>query len=89
MRSWAYHCSAPTRCCSVPYSDPYVPAIREDWLWLDALPLTNGYLGSVDCVVVLTDHREFDYAHIAATAPLVVDTRNALRGQEGAHIVRL
>ena len=71
------------------YSDPYVPAIREDWLWLEALPLTNGYLGSVDCVVVLTDHREFDYAHIAATAPLVVDTRNALRGQEGTHIVRL
>jgi UDP-N-acetyl-D-glucosamine dehydrogenase len=71
------------------YSDPYVPAIRKDWLWLESLPLANGYLGAVDCVVVLTDHREFDYAHIAEAAPLIVDTRNAFRGQEGAHIVRL
>ena len=71
------------------YSDPYVPEIREDWLWLHSLTLNNDHLGSVDCVVVLTDHREFDYAHIADTAPLIVDTRNAFRGLQGAHIVRL
>jgi UDP-N-acetyl-D-glucosamine dehydrogenase len=71
------------------YSDPYVPAVREDGLELDSLPLQNGYLGSVDCVVVLTDHREFDYPAIARTAPLVVDTRNALRACTGDNIVRL
>ncbi len=71
------------------YTDPYIPTIREEALSLDSLPLQNGYLGSVDCVVVLTDHREFDYADIAATAPLIVDTRNALRGFEGDQIVRL
>jgi UDP-N-acetyl-D-glucosamine dehydrogenase len=71
------------------YSDPYVPAIREDGFELDALPLKNGYLGGVDCVVVLTDHREFDYGWVVQTAPLVVDTRNALRGVEGDHIIRL
>src|SRR5499426_800493 len=43
------------------YSDPFVPAIREDDLSLDAVDLRNGWLGSVDCVVVLTDHREFAY----------------------------
>jgi UDP-N-acetyl-D-glucosamine dehydrogenase len=71
------------------YSDPYVPAIREEGLCLDSLPLGNGYLGNVDCVVVLTDHREFDYRAIAEGARLVVDTRNALRGLRGDHIVRL
>jgi UDP-N-acetyl-D-glucosamine dehydrogenase len=71
------------------YSDPYVPAIREDGLQFDALPLGNGHLGDIDCVVVLTDHREFDYRWVARTAPLVVDTRNALRGIEGDHIMRL
>ena len=71
------------------YSDPYVPAIREDGFELDASPLENGSLGNIDCVVVLTDHREFDYGRVVKTAPLVVDTRNALRGLEGDHIVRL
>jgi UDP-N-acetyl-D-glucosamine dehydrogenase len=71
------------------YSDPYIPTIREEGLCLDSLPLQNGFLGNVDCVVVLTDHREFDYGAIARTAPLIVDTRNALRGVDGDNIVRL
>ena len=71
------------------YTDPYVPVIREEGLEFDSLALRNGYLGEVDCVVVLTDHREFDYAAVARTAPLVVDTRNALRACEGDNIVRL
>jgi len=71
------------------YSDPYVPAIREEGFALDALPSGNGYLGNVDCVVILTDHREFDYGWVAENAPLVVDTRNALRGVPGDHIIRL
>src|SRR5262249_5735086 len=50
------------------YSDPYVPAIREDELALDSLALRNGYLGDVDCVVILTHHREFDYENVARTA---------------------
>src|SRR5690242_13307860 len=33
------------------YTDPYIPAIREDGIALDSLPLQNGYLGDVDCVV--------------------------------------
>ncbi len=56
---------------------------------LDSLPLDNGFLGDVDCVVILTDHREFDYAGVVDAAPLLVDTRNALRGMPGDHIVRL
>jgi UDP-N-acetyl-D-glucosamine dehydrogenase len=71
------------------YSDPYIAAVREEGLVLDSLPLTNGCLAGIDCVVILTDHREFDYAGVVETAPLVVDTRNALRGVPGDHIVRL
>ena len=71
------------------YSDPYVPALREDGFALDSLPLQNGYLGDVDCVVILTNHREFDYPAVARTARLVVDTRNALAGARGDNIIRL
>ena len=71
------------------YSDPYIPAIREEGLYLDALPAQNGYLRGVDCVVILTDHAEFDYPALAGAAALIVDTRNALQGCKGDHIVRL
>ena len=71
------------------YSDPYVPAIREEGLCLDALPVRNGYLGDVDCAVILTDHHEFDYAAVVASVPQVVDTRNALRGIDDGNVIRL
>jgi UDP-N-acetyl-D-glucosamine dehydrogenase len=71
------------------YSDPYVPALRDEGLVLDSLGLDNGYLATVDCVVILTAHPEFAWAHIAQNAPLIVDTRNALVGFRGEHIVRL
>jgi UDP-N-acetyl-D-glucosamine dehydrogenase len=71
------------------YSDPYVPVIRDEELSLDSVPLQNGWLGHVDCVVILTNHAGFDWEKVARTARLVVDTRNALQGQGGDHIVRL
>ena len=71
------------------YSDPYIPAIREEGLCLDSLPQKNGWLANIDCVVVLTAHREFDYGSVGESAPLVVDTRNALQGYRGENIVRL
>ena len=71
------------------YTDPYIPTIREEDLRLDSLHLTNGYLDRVDCVVILTDHKEFDYPAVVKMSPLVVDTRNALRGVKSDRIVRL
>jgi len=40
---------------------------------------TPEVLAAADCVLILTNHTSFDYATIAERAPLVVDTRNALR----------
>ena len=71
------------------YSDPYIPTIREEGFELDSLELTNGHLGNVDCVVILTDHKQVDYADVVKTSSLVVDTRNALKGRDAANIVRL
>jgi UDP-N-acetyl-D-glucosamine dehydrogenase len=71
------------------YSDPYVPTVREEGIELDALPLQNGTLAGVDCVVILTDHPGVDYGGVVATAPAVVDTRNALRGITSDKIIRL
>jgi UDP-N-acetyl-D-glucosamine dehydrogenase len=76
------------RGASVSYTDPFVPHLNFDGLSLSSIPLDEA-LSESDCVVVVTDHKTFDYAEVARRASLVVDTRNALQGHTGAHIVRL
>jgi UDP-N-acetyl-D-glucosamine dehydrogenase len=73
------------------YTDPHVPSIAVDGLALKSVELADAELAAVDCVVVLTDHAEFDYRRTVAVAPLVVDTRNATWGLPGAdgRVVRL
>lgn len=62
----------------VTYSDPYVPQVRVLDTELQSVPLTEEHLSTADCVVVVTNHRDFDYAEIQRHACLIVDTRNAL-----------
>jgi len=42
-----------------------------------------------DCVVIVTDHKDFDYARMVERSKLIVDTRNALKGNPSEKIVRL
>jgi UDP-N-acetyl-D-glucosamine dehydrogenase len=46
-------------------------------------------VGQADCVVIVTDHKKFDYTKLVKDARLIVDTRNALKGIESEKIVRL
>jgi UDP-N-acetyl-D-glucosamine dehydrogenase len=69
------------------YSDPHVPGLRLDGLELTACP--EEAAGAADCVVIVTNHSAFDYPALVAHAPLIVDTRNALKGVNSAKIVRL
>lgn len=71
------------------YSDPYVASIDLGGKVLNAVECRAELLESTDCVVVLTDHSAFDYAMVAASSPLVVDTRNALKDFCGPNVVRL
>jgi len=67
-----------TKGAKVFYSDPYVPVfprMREHRFDLSSTPLTKDFLWSVDCVVLATNHDDFDYPFILEHAPLVVDTR--------------
>jgi UDP-N-acetyl-D-glucosamine dehydrogenase len=69
------------------YSDPHVPALRLDGLHLDAAPEEGA--AAADCAVIITDHSAFDYTALVERAPLIVDTRNALKGRRSEKIVRL
>ena len=67
----------------VTYHDPYVKSLlARDWpggMDLISTPLTPAILASADCVVIISDHRTFDYEAIARQARLVVDSRNAIK----------
>lgn len=65
---------------AVHFSDPYVQSIPVKGKTLKGLELTPETLQAMDCVAILTDHATFDYAMIARYSPLILDTRNALRG---------
>jgi UDP-N-acetyl-D-glucosamine dehydrogenase len=45
-------------------------------------------VGKYDCVLIVTDHSDYDYQWIAQHASLVVDTRNAMKGIHAENIVR-
>ncbi len=69
------------------FSDPYVPHLDLDGEELQAQPTT--LVAEADCAAIITDHSSFDYPAIAAQSRLIVDTRNALKGVNSPHIVRL
>jgi UDP-N-acetyl-D-glucosamine dehydrogenase len=71
------------------YNDPYFPTVgrgRHYNLNMTCTPLAN--LGQYDCVLIVTDHSDYDYEQIVRESSLVVDTRNATKGLDGANIVK-
>ena len=68
------------------YSDPHVPRIRLDGIERCS---DDTAVAKADCVVIVTDHSGFDYPGLVQNAPLIVDTRNALKGITSEKIVRL
>jgi UDP-N-acetyl-D-glucosamine dehydrogenase len=74
----------------VTYSDPFVPHLHADGAVpeMAAIDVEQG-TRDADCVVIVTDHKIFDYPRIVERAKLIVDTRNALKGNPSEKIVRL
>src|SRR5271169_5409946 len=65
----------------VSYHDPYFPFIgkgRKYDLQMKCADLKD--LGQYDCVVIVTDHSDYDFQRIVRESQLVVDTRNATKG---------
>jgi UDP-N-acetyl-D-glucosamine dehydrogenase len=75
------------RGAKVSYSDPYVPRISADGIEMKAG--SDADAAAADCVVIVTDHKSFDYPALVKSVRLIVDTRNALKGIVSEKIVRL
>jgi UDP-N-acetyl-D-glucosamine dehydrogenase len=77
------------RGAQVEYNDPFFAFVgrgRKYDLNMTCTPLER--IPEFDCVVIATDHSQYDYSKIVERAKLVVDTRNATKGIKAANIVR-
>jgi UDP-N-acetyl-D-glucosamine dehydrogenase len=73
----------------VRYNDPYFPMIgkgRKYDLQMKRTSLDN--LEQYDCVLIVTDHSDYDYQKIVRDSQLIVDTRNATKGIRSEKVVR-
>ena len=73
----------------VTYTDPYIPEINFHGFNSRSKPLSKELLSKVDCSVIVTDHSNFNYELIVSHSKLIIDTRNALKGINKKHIIRL
>ena len=74
---------------TVRYNDPYFAYVghgRKYDLHMTNTPLND--LELYDCVIIVTDHSDYDYERIVRESRLVIDTRNATKGIRSDNIVR-
>jgi UDP-N-acetyl-D-glucosamine dehydrogenase len=65
------------------YYDPYVPVIRPSrehshWAGTKSIKWNQATVSRFDAVLLATNHACVNYQELAAWAPLIIDTRNAL-----------
>jgi UDP-N-acetyl-D-glucosamine dehydrogenase len=73
----------------ISYVDPWVPNWVTDWGKLKSKPWNGTTLKNCDCAVVLADHDAFNIAELILHAPLIVDTRNAVKNHPQKKVFRL
>ena len=75
----------------VVFNDPYISQIRMDTNVMQSKGLDDSLLKSADCVVIVTDHSNYDWNLVVKNSRLIVDTRNATRNAPSgsSHIVKL
>jgi UDP-N-acetyl-D-glucosamine dehydrogenase len=77
----------------VEYHDPYIPHIHHEYEgWhMDSINDMMKAVQEADAVVIITDHKVYDYIAIVHSAKFVFDSRNATRKyvQDSEKVVRL
>jgi UDP-N-acetyl-D-glucosamine dehydrogenase len=77
----------------VEYHDPYIPHIHHEYDgWhMDSIQNMMKSVQEADAVVIVTNHKAYDYDAIVASAKFVFDSRNATRKvvHAGEKVVRL
>ncbi|PJE58765.1 MAG: UDP-N-acetyl-D-glucosamine dehydrogenase [Candidatus Portnoybacteria bacterium CG10_big_fil_rev_8_21_14_0_10_40_22] len=70
----------------ISYHDPFVPVLEIANQKLKSIKLSLRTLKDADCLLILTDHSNYDYEDLARQSQLVVDTRNAVKNKSIKHV---
>jgi len=62
----------------VKYHDPFISQLKHENINLESVPNLMEAVASVDCVVIITNHSQYDYQQIYEKASCIMDARNAL-----------
>jgi UDP-N-acetyl-D-glucosamine dehydrogenase len=76
----------------VEYHDPYIPTLRtHDQVEMHSVPDLMTAVRAADMVVIVTNHKVYDYKAILAEAGFIFDSRNALGklGKDNPKVERL
>ncbi len=76
----------------VSYHDPYIPHLHtHDGPEMNSVPDLMVAVRESDCVIIVTDHKAYDYQAILDAAKFIFDSRNALgkAGKNNPKVVRL
>jgi UDP-N-acetyl-D-glucosamine dehydrogenase len=75
----------------VTYHDPFIPEISDDNIILSSVPDLMKAVKDTDCVVIITNHSQYDYQKIYQNANTIMDARNALGsiGKDDPKVTRL
>ena len=76
----------------VEYHDPYIPTLKtHDDVKMQSVPDLMEAVKKADCVVIITNHKCYDYKAILDSAKFIYDSRNALgkMGKQSPKVVRL
>jgi len=77
------------RGAEVTYHDPYVEKLVAAGISFHSIKLTQEALEQADCVVIVTNHADYDWDFITEHAGLIVDSRNAIKNASKSRVVRL
>ncbi|MGE5124055.1 MAG: nucleotide sugar dehydrogenase [Acidobacteriaceae bacterium] len=76
----------------VEYHDPYIPQLRtHDDVELHSASDVMAAVRNADCVIIITNHKVYDYPAILKEAKFIFDSRNALgkQGKNNPKVIRL
>lgn len=68
----------------ITYHDPHVPTLLEGEFDMESVALDEEAVRGADCVVVVTNHKVTPMDDVVRWSRLIVDTRNAVQGGNGA-----
>ena len=71
------------------WHDPHVPSLPGAIKGVRVPELTDEVVAGFDAVVIVTTHAEVDHAMLLDKGPIVIDTRNALKGHTSKNLIKL